>query len=507
MTTSQQGPGPINTRVQRRLERELGPMRFERYFERHTRLAFDNGSLRVSVPSAFHADWLDRRFGRDVRAALSAEAGVAAEVRWDVDPSAFEQAVDDVLAPTTTPSASESAQPPVQSHASASSPSASPPHAPHPPHAVRRDAPAKKLRAGGANRLRHTLDAFIVGPASRLAHRAAIQIAEVEQSPISVLFLHGPCGVGKTHLLQGIAQRFRESRPWARVRYVSGEAFANQYIASLHAGNIDSFRERYRGVDLLCIDDVHFLGGKVKTQSEFLHTFEALDLDGARVVLASDGHPKQIENLHEGIVSRCLSGMVVRLDRPDRATRVAIVRTLLAKRGLSGDDACIEEIASMITGSVRELEGAVKRVEAYARLLPTEGAGPERVTVALVRRALGSVSRSVRSRPLRLEEVLDASCAEMGVTRDEVLSSSRHKRVVLARGLVGLVARAMTSHSYPEIAKVIGRKNHSTVITACKRLEKQIREHVGMSLSPGAAETPVADVFDRVKTRLSADSA
>ncbi len=479
MTNTQQGVGTIDRRVHQRLERELGATRFERYFERHTRLAFANGSLCVSVPSAFHADWLDRRFGRDVRAALSAEAGVTAHVRWDVDPEAFEQGgVEDAVTTAPKPSSEPDSRP-----------------------------ARKPLRAGTPMRLRHSLDAFIVGPSSRLAHRAATQVAEAEDSPISVLFLHGPCGVGKTHLLQGIAKRFTESRPWARVRYVSGEAFANQYIASVQAGNIDAFRERYRGVDLLCIDDVHFLGGKVKTQSEFLHTFEALDLEGARVVLASDGHPKRIEDLHEGIVSRCLSGMVVRLERPDRATRVAIVRTLLAKRGLIGEDSVSDEIAAEITGSVRELEGAVKRVEAYARLLPTEGAGPERVTVALVRRALGGSARSVRTRPIRLDEVLDASCTEVGVTREEVMSPSRHQRVVLARGMVGLVARAMTSHSYPEIARGIGRKNHSTVITACRRLEKQMEAGQGVSLAPGAEATPITDVFDRVKARLSGEAA
>ena len=363
------------------------------------------------------------------------------------------------------------------------------------------------LRGNAPARLRHSLDAFIVGPSSRLAHRAATQIAEADDAPISVLFLHGPCGVGKTHLLQGVAKRFTEVRPWARVRYVSGEAFANQYIASVQAGNIDAFRERYRGVDLLCIDDVHFLRGKTKTQSEFLHTFEALDLEGARVVLASDGHPKRIEDLHEGIVSRCLSGMVVRLERPDRETRNEVVRTLFAKRGLVPDEGACEAIGEAVTGSVRELEGAVKRVEAYARLLPTEGAGPERVTVALVRRAIGGVGGATRTRPVRLDEVLEASCAEVGVTREEVLSSSRHQRVVLARGMVGLVARAVTSCSFPEIARCIGRKNHSTVITACKRLEKQIGAREGVSLSHGAPETPIADVFDRVKARLSSEAA
>lgn len=481
--------GPANGvhgRVRTRLERTLGATRFERYFERHTRLDFENGSLRVSVPSAFHADWLDRRFGRSVREALSAEAGVSAIVRWDVDPDAFDSVDTEGPAETPIDDGERAQRRPAHSN-------------PRP----RRG----RLRGNAPVAPKHALDAFIVGPTSRLAHRAATQIAEHDDAPIGVLFLHGPCGVGKTHLLQGVAKRFSERRPDARVRYVTGEAFANQFIASIKSGDLESFRERYRGVDLLCIDDVHFLGGKEKTQSEFLHTFEALDLDGARVVLASDGHPKRIERLHEGIVSRCLSGMVVRLDRPDRATRAEIVRTLMAKRGLAACDDAVMAIASEIAGSVRELEGAVKRVEAYARLLPTEDAGPECVTVGLVQRALGSVSRSARSRPVRLDEVVEAACGETGVTRDEVFSSSRHQRVVLARGLVGLVARAVTSHSYPEIARAIGRRNHSTVITACKRLEKQIGARATVRLAPGGGETEIADVFDRVKSRLAHEAA
>jgi len=473
---------PVDRRIQDRLERELGATRFERYFERHALLDFDGGALRVRVPSAFHADWLDRRFGAAVRAALVAEAGGAARVRWDVDPSAFEreetQDAQAVIAPS--PVEREAARP-------------------------KRARPSRRTHTDAWSR--HDLDAFIVGPSSRLAHSMSVQVANEDESPVSVLFIHGPCGVGKTHLLQGIARRYAQKRPGARVRYVSGENFANQYIASVHAGNIDSFRERYRGVDLLCIDDVHFLRGKEKTQSEFLHTFEALDLEGSRVVLASDGHPRRIKDLHEGIVSRCLSGMVAKLDLPDRATREVIARTLLAKRGLVADEASVKELAAEVAGSVRELEGAVKRVEAFARLLPTEDAWGGRVTVALVRRALGSAARSMRSRPVRLEEVLEAACAETGVTRDEVLSTSRHTRVVLARGLMGLVARGVTSASYPEIARAIGRKNHSTVITACLRVEKQIASGAGVTLTPGAGETPVADVYDRVRARLSREAA
>ncbi|MEM1424383.1 MAG: DnaA/Hda family protein, partial [Planctomycetota bacterium] len=348
----------VGVRVGERLERELGSTRYERYFERHTRLDFADGSLRVSVPSAFHADWLDRRFGRSVRAALSEEAGVQAHVRWSVDPDAFDAGV--LESAPEPPHATDAPRPQGASDNAGRTPG----------QRTGRGAPPRSVLRGNAPaRLRHSLDGFIVGPSSRLAHRVATQIAEADDAPISVLFLHGPCGVGKTHLLQGVAKRFTEARPWARVRYVSGEAFANQYIASVQAGNIDAFRERYRGVDLLCIDDVHFLRGKTKTQSEFLHTFEALDLEGARVVLASDGHPKRIEDLHEGIVSRCLSGMVVRLERPDRETRNEVVRTLFAKRGLVPEAGACEAIGESVTGSVRELEGAVKRVEAYARLL------------------------------------------------------------------------------------------------------------------------------------------
>ncbi len=468
--------GALGDRVSRRLQTNLGARRYEAYFERHTRLSADQSGLCVAVPSAFHADWLDRRFGSSVRAALAEEAGARARLLWRVDPDAFTPVSEGATeAPTLQP---------------APAPASAPVRTP------------KTLRAARPTRPRHTLDDFIVGPSSRLAFGAATQLAESPEPPFGALFLYGPCGVGKTHLLQGVASRFQELRPGSRVRCVSGEAFANQFIASVQAGSIERFRDRYRGVDLLCIDDIHFLRGKVKTQSEFLHTFEALDIDGARVVLASDEHPKRIEELHEGIVSRCMAGMVVGLEQPDHATRTEILRVLMKRRSLVALDDAVEAIAERVPGSVRELEGAVKRVEAYARLMPTACSGPERITPALVERALGGVRPTRRDTPVRLAEIVDAVCSVVGVTHDDILGTSRHQRIVVARGLVVHVARAVTSHSYPEIARAIGRSNHSTAITACQRTEKQIATGHACAAGPGGASSTVAALFDRVRSRV-----
>ncbi|TVQ78401.1 MAG: AAA family ATPase [Phycisphaeraceae bacterium] len=363
-------------------------------------------------------------------------------------------------------------------------------------------APAMRERRGAP--VRHRLEDFVVGDCNRLAYSAALRMADGGASSYGVLFLHGVCGVGKTHLLQGLARHVRMKNPSARVRYTTGERFANEYIASVQNRTIDAFRKRYRGVDLLCVDDVHFIAGKRGTQAEFLHTFATLDLDGARVVLASDEHPKQIGDLQEAIVSRCVSGMVVGLEKPDRATRRAICLRLAQRRGLVLDESAVEALASLDACSVRDLEGAVMHLEACVNLLPDVVRVQDGVVDgALVRKVLGARRVVKPNRPYRVDEILQASCEVIGVEVSEVLGPSRHRRVVIARSICAKLAKQLTTHSYPEIAKLMHRPNHSTIITAHKRIDEQIAggERVGGGAA-GVGEWTVLEACERVSERL-----
>lgn len=485
-------------RVVSRLVSSVGDTRYRRYFEPSARLCLDAGVLSVRVPSPFHADLLQRQFGAVLRTCVSQEAGVdGLEMRWEVTPLEFAAA-----------SANEAATALAVGGIGAAEVAEGGVIATIGPRQAGMLAEPAVFRANPTVFTpRHRLEDFVVGESNRLAYNAAVRLAEEDgqRGPFGVLFIHGPTGVGKTHLLQGIARRFSERRPRAKVRCVTGEQFVNEYIASVHAGNIDSFRARYRGLDLLCLDDVHFLGGKEKTQSEFQHTFDALDLGGARVALVSDEHPRMLQRLTRQITSRFVSGMVVKVDPPDETTRVGLVRQIAAKRGIGLDEGSLRAIAGARRASVREVEGAVLSVEAMARLMGHEPALG--IPVAAVAAALAD-DAAVRAsgpgglrKPLRMAHILGVVCERLGVDQSDVMGRGRHKRVVLARSLTALLARELTTHSYPEIARALGRDNHSTVVTACQRLKKSMDAAESCGCGPGM-DGPLCDLVQSVKTEV-----
>ena len=223
-------------------------------------------------------------------------------------------------------------------------------------------------------------------------------------------------------------------------------------------------------------DSKFVIAGKNGTQNEFLHTIDALDLASARLALVSDAHPADIDQLNHRLVSRCLAGMVVRIDWPDEATRHEIARRRARERGLVLCDEALRELSNAAVGSVRELEGVLTRVEALVRLLPDLAPSSASIPASVVRKAL-ETSRAARPvRPVRIETILQVVIDALRVDAEDVRGRGRHKRVVLARSLVAHLSRALTTHSFPEIARALGRPNHSTVVTACQRVERQLRE-------------------------------
>jgi chromosomal replication initiator protein len=286
--------------------------------------------------------------------------------------------------------------------------------------------------------------------------------------------------VGKTHLLQGVVEmRARltagsTSGPAGRqkVRYVTGEEFTNEYITAVRGGKIDTFRAKMRQLDMLAIDDIHFLSNKTATQNEFLHTLDAIGLGGASILLASDEHPRQIGRFSASLTSRFLSGMVVRIERPEMPMRQELVRRMAADRDLELSDAATRLLATRFTGSVRELSGALMKLAALRRL---DGSRSNAVGAIMVEQMLeGEIAPGPRT-PIRLAEIIDSVCSKLGIEPDELLGRGRHRRVVLARGLVVHLARELTTLSFPEIARGLGRENHSTVHTAARRITREIK--------------------------------
>jgi len=358
------------------------------------------------------------------------------------------------------------------------------------------------LSVRGSDSFRYTFENFIVGRSNRLAYSAAVRLAE-DQTPVPPIFVHGACGMGKSHLLRAAAARFQEKRPGSVVKYTTAEAFTNEFIQGVRNSRVDQFRRAYRRVDLLCIDDVHFFSNKDATQTELLHTLDAVQIDGARLLLASDEHPKEIGKLSERLVSRFMAGAVVKVDAPDAELREKLVRHLAERRGLSIDDESIRLIATRSArsvgslggfgGSVREIEGLLNQIDAVHRLLPEFGnTGGGKLGLTLVRKALGldedpsaahAASGSKLRRPIGAEMIVTEVCRELAVELPDFMGKGRHKRVVLARSLVASICRKLTTMSFPEIARAMGRSNHSTIITAQRRIDRQLADDTGKPLS------------------------
>ncbi len=495
----------MDARIADRLSEIVGQGRFQKYFEDKARLRMVERTLDVAVPTAFHAEWLGRNFGRMVRDAACLETGMTElTVRWRVDPTAFptngggstEGRPDRTTQRTTRPTTFASSG----GRARAAHPSRVAPGRP---------APGTGGRAIGfdPDSDRYGLNAIIVGPCNRLAHSVSLKVASGDCTPgLNLLVLHGDCGLGKTHLLQGIAAHYFRQHPGASVRYISGEEFTNEYIRAVRSGQIEAFRQSFRNIDLLCLDDMHFIAGKDATQSEFLHTFDALDLHGARVVLASDAHPRQIKHLNDRLASRCVSGLVVQLESPDFETRLTALRRLSRMRGLVVEDEALRIVADSCEGSFRDLGGILTRIQALATLLPETAGTTGSIGPALVETALRTRARSRLERPVRIDEIVDAVCSQLSVEPSEVLGKGRHRRVVLARGVAAFLARDLTTHSYPEIARGLNRSNHSTIVTATQRVSRQIDEGASCRLGNGIPEVRVSDVCERVRRQVLGSS-
>lgn len=431
-------------RVLDRVSAEVGHDRFDRYFDRRTRLSVHGRTLDVTVPSGFVAEVVNRRFGEALRRAMQAELGGgdgAVELRIRVEAAAEPE-------PKAKP------QPEIR--------------------------PTERKPARASQAWRHRFEDFIVGDANRLAAAAAQRLAEADLSstpgPTSV-FVHGSCGLGKTHLLHACCARFAETNPGAVIRITTGEHFTNEFVSAVRNNAVDRFRKNYRGVDLLAIDDVHFLAAKDATQRELLHIFDTLSMTRLRVMMASDEHPREIRRLSQHLVSRFVSGAVVRIDPPDMTLRQALVREIARRRGLAIEDVAVRLIAERAGtlggargGSVRDLEGLITQIEAVRLISPELALGP--VGLAVTKRALGigdAPAPRVR-RPVPVAQIAAEVCRQLGVEVSDLSGKGRHKTVVLARELTVHLARRLTTCSYPEIARALGRDNHSTVLTAHKRL-------------------------------------
>ena len=319
-----------------------------------------------------------------------------------------------------------------------------------------------------------TFDQFVIGDANRLAHAAALAVAEMPGTAYNPLFIYGPPGVGKTHLLHSIANYLTAYEAGLRVRYTTAERFTNEFLRALHAREGDQFKQRWRGNDVLLIDDVQFLQSKAKTEEEFFHTFNALYDTGAQLVLTCDRLPRDMEALEDRLRERFEAGLVTDITSPDHRMRVAVLRKKAQEDGIAlGSNDMLDVIAARVEGSVRELEGALIRVVAFASLTGRP-LTPDLAEEVLSNLYPGSPRAGRRATPPTLERIQEIVCEHFSLTREELLSASRVARISRPRQLAMYLAREHTQASLPTIGAAFAKRNHTTVMHAVKKVREQL---------------------------------
>jgi chromosomal replication initiator protein len=319
---------------------------------------------------------------------------------------------------------------------------------------------------------RFTFDQFVIGDANRMAHAAALAVAELPGLAYNPLFICGAPGLGKTHLLHSIANYVKAYGGGATVRYTTIEAFTNHFLGALHSKGTDAFKEEYRSADVLLVDDVQFLERKAKTEEEFFHTFNAVMEAGAQLVLTSDRPPADLVGLEDRLRERFAAGLVTDIGAPDRAMRMAILRKRVDQDGIGDvDPGALAIIANRVQANIRTLEGALIRVVAFASLTR------KAVTAELAAEVLAGLYPDLK--PSRgtptLREIQEATCREIGVSLDDLRGPGRAAKAAWARQVAMYLARELTSETLPAIGREFGR-NHTTVMHACKRTAQRIAE-------------------------------
>ena len=331
------------------------------------------------------------------------------------------------------------------------------------------------LFAGPLGNPKLTFEQFVIGDCNRLAHAAALTVAEMPAQAYNPLFICGPPGVGKTHLLSSIASLLLAHSPGLTVRCTTGEAFTNEFLAALGGGRTEWFKARFRHVDILLLDDVQFLERKTKTEEEFFHTFNALHDGGRQIVLTSDRAPQNLQALEDRLRERFAAGLVADIAPPDVTTRLAILRKRAHHDNVDlDDDHALQVIAERVCKDVRALEGALIRIVAFSSLTGRP------FTSELAREVLDRLYPCTEAREAdgseRVAQIQQRACEHFGLSREELLSSARTSRIAWPRQVAMYLARELTSESLPAIGRYFGGRDHTTVLHACRRTSLRITD-------------------------------
>lgn len=318
---------------------------------------------------------------------------------------------------------------------------------------------------------RYTFDTFVVGNNNKMAHAASVAVAESPGEAYNPLFIYGGVGLGKTHLMHSIAHFVLQKNPSAKVLYVTSEYFTNELIDSIRNGNnstMSKFREKYRNIDVLLIDDIQFIIGKESTQEEFFHTFNSLHGAKKQIVISSDKPPKDMEILEDRLRSRFEWGLIVDISSPDYETRMAILRKKEELDGYKIDDEVIEYIAKNVKSNIRELEGSLNKIMAYANLEQKE------INLDLAEKVLKDIISPNQKRIITPELILDIVAEHFDLTASDLIGNKRNSKIVFPRQIAMYLCRNMTEVTLKNIGKVLGGRDHTTIMNGISKIENEV---------------------------------
>ncbi|UNK18492.1 chromosomal replication initiator protein DnaA [Paenibacillus sp. N3/727] len=413
------------------IQTKLSKPSFDTWFKATKALTLNDHSVVISAPTTFAVEWLESRYTKLVSSTVYEVMGKQVDVRFVIEETK-----------TADPAPQQPSQP--------------------------MQVSSDEIQSHMLNQ-KYTFDTFVIGSGNRFAHAASLAVAEAPAKAYNPLFLYGGVGLGKTHLMHAIGHYILEHNPSSKVVYISSEKFTNEFINSIRDNRAESFRNKYRNVDILLIDDIQFLAGKESTQEEFFHTFNALHEERKQIIISSDRPPKEIPTLEERLRSRFEWGLITDIQPPDLETRIAILRKKARAENLDIPNEAMMYIANQIDTNIRELEGALIRVVAYSSLTNQD------VTTHLAAEALKDIIPSSRPRMITIQDIQQKVGEYYNLRMEDFKARKRTKAVAFPRQIAMYLSRELTDYSLPKIGEAFGGRDHTTVIHAHEKITQSLK--------------------------------
>ncbi|MEH7353314.1 chromosomal replication initiator protein DnaA [Neobacillus drentensis] len=416
------------------IEKKISKPSFDTWLKSTKAHSLQGNLLVITAPNEFARDWLEERYSQLISGILYEITGEELSVKFIIPQNQNESENDIAL----------------------------------PPKKVKRDEDHGEIPQGILNQ-KYTFDTFVIGSGNRFAHAASLAVAEAPAKAYNPLFIYGGVGLGKTHLMHAIGHYVLDHNPAAKVVYLSSEKFTNEFINSIRDNKAENFRNKYRNVDILLIDDIQFLAGKESTQEEFFHTFNALHEESKQIIISSDRPPREIPTLEDRLRSRFEWGLITDITPPDLETRIAILRKKAKAEGLDIPNEVMLYIANQIDSNIRELEGALIRVVAYSSLINKD------INADLAAEALKDIIPSSKPKVITIHEIQKVVGEHYSIKLEDFKAKKRTKSVAFPRQIAMYLSRELTDYSLPKIGEEFGGRDHTTVIHAHEKISKLLQ--------------------------------